>query len=135
MRYTHILILAAVFLIVGMGVQTVIMYHRATFRVQERIDIEMQIAQERFQFELYDPQDAANELDDFVEADIDRPDAIMEETRLVLERYKGLLPFERRVVLASLMAATRFADNVGFQQGFSEEQLSDAPVVQGCDGE
>ena len=90
MRYTHILILAAVFLIVGMGVQTVIMYHRATFRVQERIDIEMQIAQERFQFELYDPQDAANELDDFVEADIDRPDAIMEETRLVLERYKGL---------------------------------------------
>lgn len=90
MRYTHILILAAVFLLVGMGVQTVILYHRAAFHVQERIDTEMQLAQERFEFELYDPQDAANELDDFVEADIDRPDAIMEETRLVLNRYKGL---------------------------------------------
>ena len=44
MRYRFVHIIAAVFLLVGMGVQAVVSYRRATRHVQEKIDLEMQQA-------------------------------------------------------------------------------------------
>lgn len=44
MRYRYIHIIAAAFLLIGMGVQTVVSYRRATRHVQEKMNLEMQIA-------------------------------------------------------------------------------------------
>ena len=46
MQYTYVHILAAVFLLVGMGDQTVVSYRRVTRQVEEQIDLQMQLAQE-----------------------------------------------------------------------------------------
>ncbi|MBR1879046.1 MAG: hypothetical protein IJ814_08625, partial [Paludibacteraceae bacterium] len=57
-KYRYIHILAAVFLILGMGVQFVVSYRRAAQGVEKRMELEMQVAQEKLRFELYDAYDA-----------------------------------------------------------------------------
>ena len=87
MRFRYIHIVAAVFLILGMGVQIVVSYRRASDRVRERMELEMQVAQEKVRFELYDAYDAAVRLEDFIEDDMRRPEDLLEETRAILKHY------------------------------------------------
>ena len=87
MRYRYIHIIAAVFLLFGMGVQTLVSYRRATRHVQDKIDMQMQLAQEKLRFVLYDAYDVAARLEDFIEDDMQRPEDLLEQTRTVLKRY------------------------------------------------
>lgn len=68
MRFKHIHIIAALFLIVGMCIQCVVAYQRAAERVQERMGLEMQVAQEKLLFELYDAYDVEHQLKEFQDA-------------------------------------------------------------------
>ncbi len=86
MRY-RIHIFAALFLIVGMGVQIVASYRQARRHVQKRLDLEMQIAQEKLTFELYDAYDAVGQLEKIVREDQSTPEQLMEVTRAFIERY------------------------------------------------
>ena len=87
MRYRYIHILAAVFLLVGMGVQVVVSYRRATRHVQEKIDLQMQLAQEKLLFELYDAYDGVVRLGDFIEDEMKRPEDLMAETKAIIKHY------------------------------------------------
>ena len=86
-RYRYIHILAAAFLLVGMAVQTVVLYRRATRHVQEKIDLQMQLAQEKLRFDLYDAYDVSARLEDFINDDMSQPEDLLEQTRIVLKRY------------------------------------------------
>ena len=87
MRYRYIHIIAALFLLVGMGVQTLVSYQRATRHVQDKIDLQMQLAQEKLRFVLYDAYDVELRLEDFIEDDMRRPEDLLEETRTILKHY------------------------------------------------
>ena len=87
MRFRSIHIIAAVFLIIGMGVQAVVSYRRATRHVQEKIDMEMQLAQEKLRFVLYDAYDVALRLEDFIEDEMRQPDDLLEETKAIVNHY------------------------------------------------
>ena len=90
MRYRYIHILAAVFLLVGMGVQVVVSYQRATRHVQEKIDLQMQLAQEKLRFVLYDAYDVAVRLEDFIKDEMKQPEDLLEETHAILKHYPQL---------------------------------------------
>ena len=90
MQYRYIHIVAAVFLLFGMGVQTVVSYRRATRHVQDKIDLEMQLAQEKLRFELYDAYDVVVRLEDFIEDEMTRPEDLQEETRAIIKHYPQL---------------------------------------------
>ena len=62
-------------------------YCRATRHVQEKIDLQMELAQEKLRFVLYDAYDVAVRLEDFIEDDMKRPEDLKEETRDVLKHY------------------------------------------------
>jgi len=87
MRYSYVHILAAFFLIVGMGVQIVASYRQARRHVQERMELEMEVTQEKLVFELYDAYSAADQLDDIVLANLSEPDNLVEVTRYFINRY------------------------------------------------
>ena len=87
MRYRFVHIIAAVFLLVGMGVQAVVSYRRATRHVQEKIDLEMQLAQEKLRFVLYDAYDVALRLENFIEDEMQQPDDLLEETKAIIKHY------------------------------------------------
>ena len=87
MRYRYIHIIAAVFLLIGMGVQTIVSYRRATRHVEEQIDLEMQLAQEKLRFVLYDAYDATMRMEDFIEDEMKQPEDLLEETRTILKHY------------------------------------------------
>ena len=87
MRYRYIHIIAAAFLLVGMGVQTVVSYRRATRHVQDKIDLQMQLAQEKLRFELYDAYDVAIRLEDFIEEEMTQPEDLLEETKAIVKHY------------------------------------------------
>ena len=87
MRYRHIHIIAAAFLLVGMGVQTVMSYRRATRHVQDKINLQMALAQEKLRFELYDAYDVAVRLEDFIEDEQPQPEDLQEETHAILKHY------------------------------------------------
>ena len=86
-QYRYIHIIAAVFLLVGMGVQAVVSYRRATRHVQDKIDLQMQLAQEKLLFELYDAYDGVVRLVDFIEDEMTRPEDLMAETKAIIKHY------------------------------------------------
>ena len=86
-RFKYIHILAALFLLLGMGVQSYVSYSRALFRLQEKMDLEMQIAQEKLQFELYDALDASSQIADKVKKCLEHPDELYDKTSELLNRY------------------------------------------------
>ena len=86
-HYSYIHIIAAAFLLIGMGVQTVVSYRRATRHVQDKIDLQMQLAQEKLLFELYDAYDGVVRLADFIEDEMTRPEDLMAETKAIIKHY------------------------------------------------
>lgn len=86
-RFKYIHILAALFLLLGMGVQSYVSYSRALFRLQEKMDLEMQIAQEKLRFELFDALDASSQIADKVKKCLEHPDELYDKTSELLNRY------------------------------------------------
>ena len=86
-RFTSVHILAALFLLLGMGVQSYVSYSRARFLLHEKMDLEMQIAQEKLLFELYDALEAWAELEDEVKKHLHEPETIILKTEEILNRY------------------------------------------------
>ncbi len=93
MRYRYVHILAAFFLIVGMVVQFIFSYHRASTRVQERMDLEMQVAQQKLLFELYDAYEAASHMEEFIEDDMSKPEDLLDATWETVKRYPHFFTF------------------------------------------
>ena len=86
-RFKYIHVIAALFLLLGMGVQSYVSYSKAQSQLQEKMDLEMQIAQEKLRFELYDALEAWAELEDEVEKDLNEPETIIQKTDEILRRY------------------------------------------------
>lgn len=86
-RFKYIHIIAALFLLLGMGVQSYVSYSRALFSLQEKMDLETQIAQEKLQFELYDALDASSQIADKVKKCLEHPDELYDKTSELLNRY------------------------------------------------
>ena len=86
-RFKYIHILAALFLLLGMGVQSYVSYSRALFRLQEKMDLEMQIAQEKLRFELFDALDASSQIAEKVKKCLEDPDELYDKTSELLNRY------------------------------------------------
>lgn len=80
-------IVCACFLLVGMGVQSYVSYSRALFRLQEKMDLEMQIAQEKLRFELFDALDASSQIAEKVKKCLEHPDELYDKTSELLNRY------------------------------------------------
>lgn len=87
MRYRHLHILSALFLIIGMMVQFVASYRNAINYVNTHIEMEKQIAQDKFLFELYDLHDIGEQMQDFVKMNLEQPNDIGEEARLIIKHY------------------------------------------------
>ena len=87
MRYKYIHILAAFFLICGMGVQFLVSYRQAKLHVQETIDLKTEIAREKILFELYDAYDAVDQMKIFVNDHLSEPDKIFRKTRSMMKHY------------------------------------------------
>lgn len=85
MRFKYIDFIAALFLIGGMGIQFVEAYHRAAQRVEERLALEMEVAQEKLLFQLSDAYDAEYQLKDFIQDEMLDPDQLMEECYSILK--------------------------------------------------
>ena len=86
-RFKYIHILAALFLLLGMGVQSYVSYSRALFSLQEKMDLEMQIAQEKLRFELFDALDASSQIAEKVKKCLEHPDELYDKTSELLNRY------------------------------------------------
>ena len=87
MRYRYIHILAAAFLLIGMGVQTVMSYSYAQKHVQDKIDLQMQLAQQKLCFYLYDAYDVVLRLEQFIKDKMQQPDDLLEETTAIIKHY------------------------------------------------
>ena len=70
-----------------MGVQSYVSYSRALFRLQEKMDLEMQIAQEKLRFELFDALDASSQIAEKVKKCLEDPDELYDKTSELLNRY------------------------------------------------
>ena len=86
-RFKYIHVIAALFLLLGMGVQSYVSYSRAQSQLHEKMDLEMQIAQEKLRFELYDALEAWAELEGEVKKHLDQPETIILKTDEILRRY------------------------------------------------
>ena len=86
-QFKYIHVIAALFLLLGMGVQSYVSYSRAQSQLQEKMDLEMQIAQEKLRFELYDALEAWAELEDQVKKHLHEPETIILKTDEILRRY------------------------------------------------
>lgn len=86
-RFASVHILAALFLLLGMGVQSYVSYSRARFRLQEKMELEMQIAQEKLRFELYDALDASSLIADKVNKFLKHPKELYGKTNELLNQY------------------------------------------------
>lgn len=86
-QFKYIHVIAALFLLLGMGVQAYVSYSRAHSQLQEKMDLEMQIAQEKLRFELYDALEAWAELEDEVKKHLHEPETIILKTDEILRRY------------------------------------------------
>ena len=86
-QFKYIHVIAALFLLLGMGVQSYVSYSRAQSQLQEKMDLEMQIAQEKLRFELYDALEAWVELEDEVKKHLHEPETIIIKTDEILRRY------------------------------------------------
>lgn len=87
MRYRYIHILAALFLILGMGVQFFMSYYRARYYAKEIIDMKMEIAEGKLRFALHDAYDAVDQLEASVEENLSQPEKLYDETRSLLMLY------------------------------------------------
>lgn len=87
MRFRHLHILSALFLIIGMAVQFVASYRNATNYVNTYIEMEKQIAHDKFLFELYDLHDIGEQLQDYVKLNLEQPNDIGKEARLIIKHY------------------------------------------------
>lgn len=87
MRYRYIHIVAALFLILGMGAQFVVSYRQARLHIQERIDLKIQIAHEKVLFELYDAYEVVEHMEHFVADNMSEPDNMGKGTSDLLKRY------------------------------------------------
>lgn len=87
MRYRYIHILAALFLVIGMGFQAVVSYRYANKHVQDKLDLQMQLVQEKLYFELYDAYDARNQMESFMKHEMSDKDDWLKETHRILRRY------------------------------------------------
>ncbi len=86
-QFKYIHVIAALFLLLGMGVQSYVSYSRAQSQLQEKMDLEMQIAQEKLRFELYDALEAWAEVENEVKKDLNQPERIIPKTDEILRRY------------------------------------------------
>ena len=77
MRYRYIHILAALFLILGMGVQFFMSYQRARDHVKEIIELKREIAEGNLRFALHDAYDAVDQLEASVEENLSQPESCM----------------------------------------------------------
>ena len=87
MRYRYIHILAAFFLILGMGVQFFMSYYRARYYAKEIVDMKMEIAEGKLRFALHDAYDAVDQMKVIVEENLSQPEKLYDETRTLLIRY------------------------------------------------
>ncbi len=86
-RFKYIHIIAALFLLIGMGIQFYVSYSRARFRLQEKMELEMQIAQEKLLFELYDALDAMAQLKEEVPNCLKTPEKLYNKTSALIHHY------------------------------------------------
>ncbi len=86
-QFKYIHVIAALFLLLGMGVQSYVSYSRAQSQLQEKMDLEMQIAQEKLRFELYDALEAWAEVENEVKKHLHEPERIIPKTDEILRRY------------------------------------------------
>lgn len=93
MRFRYVHLLAAFFLLAGMVAQFIFSYHRDSTRVQERMDLEMQVAQEKLLFELYDAYEAASHMEEFIEDDMTKPEDLLDATWETVKRYPHFFTF------------------------------------------
>ena len=70
-----------------MGVQFVLSYRRALQHVEERMELEMQVAQEKLRFELYDAYDAEKDLKAFMTEDMKEAEDWLEETHVIMKYF------------------------------------------------
>ena len=70
-----------------MGIQTVVSYRYASKHVQEKLDLQMQLAQEKLYFELYDAYDARTQMEAFMRHEMDNKEEWLRVTHKVLRRY------------------------------------------------
>lgn len=90
MRVRHIHILAVLFLIVGMGVQLFVSYRQAGRSVRQQMDLQLQIAQEKLLFELYDTYDAVEKMQTLVAENLNHPDNLFLDTRRIIRGYPNI---------------------------------------------
>ena len=90
MKYRNFYIIAAVFLVFGMAVQIVTAYQRASDNVQERLELQMQVAQDKLTLELYDAYDAQKEMEAFDSENLRTPTDWLSETHRIMKYFPAL---------------------------------------------
>lgn len=78
------------FLIVGMGVQLFVSYRQAGRSVRQQMDLQLQIAQEKLLFELYDTYDAVEKMQTLVAENLNHPDNLFLDTRRIIRGYPNI---------------------------------------------
>ncbi len=91
MKTKHLPIVSALFLVIAMTIQFVVSYQWEKKRVLEHIDYEMELAQKDFIFEIYDIQDAGEEMVDFLNRRLDNPEAILRHTNTIVRRFPDVM--------------------------------------------
>ena len=91
MRYRWLPIVSAVFLVIAMAIQFFVSYSWEKKRVWEQLDYEIQLAQKDFIFEVYDIQDAGDDMQNYVRRHLDDPDRLMHEAYVTLKRYPDIM--------------------------------------------
>ena len=91
MKTKHLPIISALFLMIAMTIQFVVSYQWEKKRVLEHIDYEMELAQKDFIFEIYDIQDAGEEMVDYINRRLDEPEAILRHTKTIVRRFPDVM--------------------------------------------
>ena len=91
MRYRWLPIAGALFLVIAMTIQFFVAYKWEERRVLEHIDYEMQLAQKDFILEIFDIQDAGEEMQDYMKSHFGFPEKILRETFITLKRKPDIL--------------------------------------------
>jgi serine phosphatase RsbU (regulator of sigma subunit)/anti-sigma regulatory factor (Ser/Thr protein kinase) len=91
MKTKHLPVISALFLVIAMTIQFVVSYQWEKKRVLEHIDYEMELAQKDFIFEIYDIQDAGEEMCDYINRHLDDPEAILRHTYTMVRRFPDVM--------------------------------------------
>lgn len=70
-----------------MAVQILLFRRVATHHAKDRIDLQLQLAEQQLLFEVYDSYDATLRLENFINDEMVRPDDLLDETRELLKYY------------------------------------------------